>query len=175
MSVPSSEDLVIPADRQQQRTLAGMSALFTAFGAALLYYSTTKGGFAAAGWLVAGIVIAGFFGLTSSILLLRLLRARGPALVLTSDGLTASASALGSPGFISWSEIEDVRASPRWVALRLRDPSPVLTRQPGWRRWLLRWHAKRMGGHVFIPCTAVPVQPEELLRLIHERRSRSAP
>jgi hypothetical protein len=169
MSAPSTEDLVIPADREQQRFLIGVSAVFTAFGAALLYYGTTEGGFAEVGWLVLGTVIAGFFGLATGRLLVRLLTDRRPGLVLSAEGLTDNSSA-SSAGFIAWRDIEDVRANPRWVALQLRDQSRTLAR----RRKLMRWSARRFGGDVLINTSGLLVQPEDLLRLISERLSGSA-
>jgi hypothetical protein len=172
MSAPSTEDLVIPADRQQQRAVAGVGALFTAFGAALLYYGTTEAGFAEVGWLVLGIVIAGFFGLCTGFLLVRVLGDRRPALVLSAKGLTDNSLAFPA-GFIAWRDIEAVRANLRWVALQLRDESRMLARQPAWRRKLMRWNARRFGGDVLINTGGLLVQPEDLLRLINERLSGS--
>jgi hypothetical protein len=71
--------------------------------------------------------------------------------------------------FIAWRDIEDVRANPRWVALQLRDHSHVLARRPAWRRKLTRWNARYFGGDVVINTGILPVQPEDLLRLINER------
>jgi hypothetical protein len=168
MSAPSTEDLVIPADREQQRFLIGVAAVFTAFGAALLYYGTTEGGFAEVGWLVLGAVIAGTSGLATGRLLIRLLTDRRPGLVLSAEGLTDNSSA--SPaGFIAWRDIEDVRANPRWVALQLRDQSRMLAGRPAWRRKLMRWSARRFGGDVLINTSTLLVQPDDLLRLISER------
>jgi hypothetical protein len=170
MSAPSTEDLVIPADRGQQRFLIGVGAGFTALGAAFMYYGTTEGGFAEVGWLVVGAVSAGFFGLCTGLLLVRFLAGRRAALVLSAEGLTDNSSAFAA-GFIAWRDIEDVRANPRWVALQLRDQSRVLARQPAWRRKLMRWNARRFGGDVFINTSSLLVQPEDLLRLINERLS----
>jgi hypothetical protein len=170
MSVPKPEDLVILADRQQLRTLAGVGAGFTVIGAAFLYYGTTKGGFEQVVLLVLGILAAGFFGLCTAFMLYRLSAPRGPALVLSADGLTDNSSAFPA-GFVAWSEIEEARANTRFVALQLRDASGVLARQPAWRRKLMRWNAKRFGGHVFINASILPMQPEELLHLINQRRS----
>ncbi len=170
MSVPNTEDMVIPADQQQLRTLFAVGAGFTVLGGAFLYYGTTKGGFEEVTLFVVGILAAGFFGLCTAFMLYRLLAARGPALVLSRDGLTDNSSAFPA-GFIAWAEIEDVRANPRFVAVQLRDTSRVLTRQPAWRRKLMRWNARRWGGHVFINATILPMQPEELVRVINERRS----
>jgi hypothetical protein len=170
VSVPNTEDLVIPADRQQLQTLAGVGAGFTVIGAAFVYYGTTKGGFDEVVLLVVGILAAGFFGLCTGVMLYRLLTQKGPALVLSADGLTDNSSAFPA-GFVAWSEIEEVRANPRFVALQLRDESRVLARQSAWRRKLMRWNARRFGGHVFINASILPMQSEELLGLISERRS----
>jgi hypothetical protein len=170
MSVPNTEDQVILADRQQLGTLAGVGAGFTVIGAAFMYYGTTKGGSEEVVLLVVGVLAAGFFGLCTALMLYRLLTQRGPALVLSADGLTDNSSAFPA-GFVAWSEIEAVRANPRFVALQLRDASRVLARQPAWRRKLMRWNARRFGGHVFVNASTLPMQPEELLRLINERRS----
>jgi len=170
MSTPGTEDLVIPADRQQLRGIAGAGALMTALGAAFLYYGTTKGGVGEIAWLAFGSLVAGFFGLCTGFLLFRLVADRRPALVLSADGLTDNSSAFPA-GFIAWSEVDGVRAEPRWVAVHLRDPERALARQPGWRRKLMRWNSGMFGGHVFINNNAVAMQPEELVRLINERRS----
>jgi hypothetical protein len=172
VSAPSTDDLIIPADRDQQRFLIGVGAGFTAFGAAFLYYGTTEGGFAEVGWLALGAVSAGFFGLCTGLLLVRLLADRRPALVLSAEGLTDNSSSFPA-GFIAWRDIEDVRANPRWVALQLRDESRMLARQPAWRRKLMRWNARRFGGDVLINTGGLLVQPEDLLRLINERLSGS--
>jgi hypothetical protein len=170
MSTPSTEDLIIPADRQQLRGIAGASGLMTALGAAFLYYGTTKGGVAEIAWLIVGSLAAGFFGLCTSFLLFRLVADRKPALVLSADGLTDNSSVFPA-GFIAWSEVDDVRAELRWVALHLRGPDRALARKPGWRRKLMRWNVGIFGGHVFINNNAVAMQPEDLVRLINERRS----
>jgi hypothetical protein len=170
MSTPSTEDLIIPADRQQLRGIAGAAGLMTVLGAAFIYYGTTKGGVEQIFWLAVGCLVAGFFGPCTGFLLVRLVADRRPALVLSADGLTDNSSAFPA-GFIAWSEVDGVRAEPRWVALHLRDPGPVLARQPAWRRKLIRWNAGMFGGHVFINNNSVAMQPEELVRLINERRS----
>jgi hypothetical protein len=135
-----------------------------------VYYGTTKGGLEEIVWLVVGSIAAGFFGLCTGFLLFRVVADRRPTLVLSAEGLTDDSPAFPA-GFIASSEIDGVRAEPRWVALHLRDPGRVLARQPTWRRKLMRWNAGVFGGHVFINNDRVAMQPEELIRLINERRS----
>jgi hypothetical protein len=168
MSAPSTEDLVLPADRGQQRFLVGVGAGFTALGAAFLYHGGTEGGFAEIGWLAVGAVIAAFGLGATGMLLVRRWADGGGALVLSAQGLTF-------PGgrFTAWRDIEHVRANPRWVALQLRDDGPMLARQRAWRRKLTRWNARYFGGDVIINTGVLSVQPEDLLRLINERLSGS--
>lgn len=170
MSARGTENLIIPSDRQQLRFLAGLGAGMTVLGAAFLYYGTTKGGAEEIAWIVFGSLEAGFFGLGTSYYLFRFLADRKPALVLSADGLTDNSTAFPA-GFIAWSEVDGVRAEPRWVALHLRDPQRVLARQPAWRRKLMPWNAGIAGGNVLIPINSVAMQPEELVRLIDERLS----
>lgn len=173
MNAPASDEVAITPERQQGWTLAGTSAVMSVLGGLFLWYGITKGGAGGILLLLVGVVSLLFFGPATVYLLYQAVTERGPALVLSDRGFTDNSSALRA-GFVAWDEVESVGAYPMGVTIRLRDPRAVLARQPAWRRALMKVNSKIASGDIFISVVSLPLQPEELLRLINEKWSRTS-
>src|SRR5262249_30001534 len=104
-------------------------------------------------------------------LIYRAVRAR-PALVIGERGFTDHASITGV-GYVAWDELAGIRLDRVWVAIKLRDPDPVIARQPAWRPALVRMNSNIVPGDVIIPTNALSMSSQELINLMRDRLQRS--
>lgn len=116
-----------------------------------------------------------FFGFGILCALRRLLNP-SPALVIDSEGVVDTASAVGA-GLLRWEEIESVAITEmginRFLVIIPRDPSTVLARQPWLKREVMRANIGMVGGPVTIPENALSVSLEEVLMYLQNAASRT--
>lgn len=119
----------------------------------------------------AGVLV---FGLCLVHVLIRVIR-RMPALVLTEQGFTDHSSGL-AVGFVPWEEITGIEVvNPEgrlYVAVTLNRPSPILERQPRWKKILAGLNRHLVVGEVLIPQSILPTGAEELARTMREWATR---
>jgi hypothetical protein len=91
-----------------------------------------------------------------------------PALIIGERGFTDHASITGV-GYVAWDEVTGIRPDRVRVAIRLRDPGPVIASQPAWRRALMRMNSRFVPGDIVIPTNALSMTPQELINLMIDR------
>jgi hypothetical protein len=105
-----------------------------------------------------------FFGLC---FLLALRRFSGePLIVIGPEGVRDNSSLVGT-GLIRWDEIRRIfphdSFGQRYVGIDLHDPATLLSRQPSWKRILLRLNARLLGAHLSIAETGLPISAAQLM------------
>jgi len=112
-----------------------------------------------------------FFGV-AALAMAGQLRSDKPALVVSDDGITVNATAF-APGFVAWEEIEEIRLfsvfAQRYIAVTVRDMTPILERQSPHRRLVLGVMSALSRSPVTIPSAAVDTDIGELAELLAAR------
>ena len=93
-------------------------------------------------------------------------------MVLGDRGFTDHASITGV-GYIAWDEVTGIRPDRVWVAIKLRDPGPVIARQPAWRRALMRMNSRVVPGDIVIPTNPLSMRPEQVITLMIDKLQQS--
>ena len=163
-------DVAVKETRGRGLPLGG--CLFgSAVGVVLLLYGISHGGADGIVALAAAIPGTLITAPAAVYLIYRAVRDR-PALVIGERGFTDHASITGV-GYVAWDEVAGIRLDRVWVAIKLRDPDPVIARQPAWRRALMRMNSKIVPGDVIIPTNALSMSSQELINLMMDRLQRS--
>jgi hypothetical protein len=147
-----SHDVVIKATKAQWLPI-GACLFGSALGAVLLLYGISHYG--TDGIVALGIAVLGILLIppAAAYLICRAVRDR-PALIIGEHGFTDHASITGV-GYVAWDEVTGIRPDRVWVVIKLRDPGPVVARQPAWRRALMRMNSKVVPGDIIIPTNAL--------------------
>ena len=124
------QDVEIKATRAQWPPI-GACLIGTALGVVLLLYGLSHNGLNRIIPIVAGIAGTLVLAPVAAFLIYWAARDR-PALVLGERGFIDNASITGV-GYVAWDEVTGIRPDRVWVAIKLRDPGPVIARQPAWR------------------------------------------
>lgn len=166
MDETRGQDVVIKATRRQWQAI-GVCLFGSALGVILILYGISHDGMSRILGLAVGILETLVIVPAAVYLIYRAARDR-PALVLGERGFTDHASITGV-GYIAWDEVAGLRPDRVWVAIKLRDPGPVIARQPAWRRALMRMNARVVQGDVIIPTSPLSMSPQELINLMIDR------
>jgi hypothetical protein len=164
------QDAVIKATRRQWQPI-GVCLFGSALGVILILYGINHDGMSRILALAVGILGTLVIVPAAVYLIYRAARDR-PALVLGERGFTDHASITGV-GYIAWDEVTGMRPDRVWVAIKLRDPGPVIARQPAWRRALMRMNSRVVPGDVIIPTSPLSMSPQELINLMIDRLTRA--
>ena len=159
-------DVVIKATKAQWRPI-GVCLFVTVLGVALILYGITHNGANEIVGLATGIPGTLVILPAAVYLIYRAVQDR-PALVIGERGFTDHASLTGV-GYVAWHEVAGIRLDRVWLAVKLRDPRPMMARQPAWKRVLMRMNARVVAGDVVIPTNALSMPPQELISLMIDR------
>jgi hypothetical protein len=161
-----TDDIIIPVSRAKVALAAAGALAFALVG--LQFLSEPKDDVST---LLAGIGVA-FFGGTLVYLLARIVKPR-PAVVISSRGITDTASALGV-GFLAWEEIAEMRVYQQgrqtFLGIMPKDVDALLDRLPAWQRWVVRDNLASGAAPINIPQVVLPISAVDLLRKINLRR-----
>jgi hypothetical protein len=163
-------DVVIKATKAQWLPI-GVCLFGSALGVVLLLYGIGHNGTNGIVALAAGILGTLLIPPSAAYLIYRAVRDR-PALVVGERGFADHASITGV-GYVTWDEVAGIRLDRVWVAIKLRDPRPIIARQPAWRRALMRMSSNVVPGDIIIPTNALSMPPQELINLMIDRLQRS--
>jgi len=164
-------DVVIKETKARRLPIAAL--LFaSALGVVLLLYGVSHDGTDRLVALAAGILGTLIVLPAAVYLIYRAVQDR-PALIIGERGFTDHASITGV-GYVAWDEVAGVRLDRIWVAIKLRDPDPVIARQPAWRRAMMRMNSKVVPGDIVIPTKALSMSPQELIGLMIDRIPRQS-
>jgi hypothetical protein len=167
MSVDETrQDVVIKATRAQWLPI-GICLIASAGCVVLVLYGISHNGTDEIVALVAGLLAALLIVPATVYLIYRAVRDR-PALIIGESGFTDQASLTGL-GYVTWDEVAAIRLDRVWLAVKLRDPGPIMARQPAWRRALMRMNSRTVAGDMIIPTNALSVPPQELIKLMIDR------
>jgi hypothetical protein len=161
-----AHDVVIKPTKAQWLPI-GICLLESALCVLLIIYGISHNGANEIVALAAGILAAFLIVPGCVYLIYRAVRDR-PAVIIGERGFTDHASVTGS-GYVAWDEVTGIRLDRVWVAIKLRDPRPIMARQPAWRRALMRLNARIVPGDVIIPTNALSMPPQELINLMIDR------
>jgi hypothetical protein len=159
-------DVVIKATRAQWLPI-GACLLGSALGVVLCLYGITNDGTEGIVSLAAGILGILLVAPAAAYLIYRAVRDR-PALIIGQHGFTDHASITGV-GYVAWDEVTGIRQDRVWVAIKLRDPRPMIASQPAWRRALMRMNSRFVLGDILVPTNALSMEPQELMNLMIDR------
>jgi hypothetical protein len=163
-------DVVIKATKAQWLPI-GVCLFASALGVVLLLYGISHDGTDGIVALAVGILGMLLIPPAAAYLIYRAVRDR-PALIIGEHGFTDHASITGV-GYVAWDEVAGIRPDRVWVAIKLRDPGPLIARQPAWRRALMRMNSKVVSGDIIIPTNALSMVPQELINLMIDRLQHS--
>jgi hypothetical protein len=145
-------DVVIRATKAQRLPI-GVCLFGSALAVVLLLYGISHDGTDGIVALAVGILGILLILPAAVYLIHRAVRDR-PALIIGEHGFTDHASITGV-GYVAWDEVSGIRPDRVWVALKLRDPRPIIARQPAWRRALMRLNSRFVPGDIIIPTNAL--------------------
>jgi hypothetical protein len=168
VDVEAQDRFLVPASRLKAAKIVGIGALFVVMAAWFFDRPET-------GCLVIGAASAGLGALFGGYGFYRMVRP-GIAVLVDHEGVLDRASATGV-GRIRWDEIETVRVygymGQSTVGIVPRNPEDFLSRQPAWRRWLLRANLGLGGAPVNIPDVILPISANELLAAMERYAGRT--